>query len=218
MQRPGGGMTTAPTAADHQAIAAAHAKLLQDPTLQFDLIQPKEPSPPPGWLQALGDFLSALSPVLTWVFWGGLILVAALILFYLGREALRLRFNPKGKAAKAAKPAVEAWRPTQAAAVALLADADQLAGQQRYAEAAHLLLLRSINDMDSRRPRAVRPALTARDIGALEAMPDAARPAFTLIAQVVERSLFGGAPVDAASYGDCRAAYENFALPDGWRR
>jgi hypothetical protein len=211
-------MTTTPAAADHESIAAAHARLVQDPSLQFDLVQPKAPAPPPEWLHWLGDVLKALSPVLTWVFWGGLAIVAALILFYLGREALRLRFNPKAKAAKATKPAPQDWRPTQAAAVALLGDADALAAQQRYAEAAHLLLLRSINDMDSRRPRAVRPALTARDIAALDAMPEAARPAFTLIARVVERSLFGGAPVDAPGYADCRAAYENFALPAGWAR
>src|SRR5690606_26136672 len=99
-----------------------------------------------------------------------------------------------------------------AVAVALLSDADALAAQGRFAEAVHLLLLRSINDIDGRLPNAVRPALTARDIAGLDRLPTAARPTFRQIARVVEASLFGGGAVDQGAYGECRDAYEAFAL------
>jgi hypothetical protein len=98
----------------------------------------------------------------------------------------------------------------------MLEDADRLAAQGLFAEAAHLLLHRSIDDLEGRRPTAVRPALTARDIARLESLPSAARGSFQLIAEVVERNFFGGRPVDAAAFADCRRAYESFALPEAW--
>ena len=66
------------------------------------------------------------------------------------------------------------------------------------------------------RPRAVRPALTARDIARLDSLPAAARAPFSLIAEVVERSFFGGREVDAGAFAECRRAYESFALPEAW--
>jgi hypothetical protein len=208
---------TTPVAADEARILQAHAKLAHDSSLQFDLAHPREPPPPPAWLHWVGDMLHLASPVLRIVFWGGLIAVALLIAWFLVREIVRFQGGALGKGPKLGKePAAPAWRPSEAAARTLLADADRLAAEGQFAEATHLLLLRSIDDLDSRKPRTVRPALTARDIAGLDALPDAARPAFTSIAQVVEASLFGGAPVDAAGYADCRRAYEDFALPAGW--
>ena len=63
----------------------------------------------------------------------------------------------------------------------------------RYSEAAHLLLFRSIEDIDARRPDLVRPALTSRDIAALPRSPARPRRAFARIAMMVERSLFARA-------------------------
>jgi len=85
-----------------------------------------------------------------------------------------------------------------------------------FDEAAHLLLFRSIDDIEDRRPRLVRPALTARDIAALDAVPPAARGAFSQIGSAVERSLFGGQALDAAAFVACRAAYEAFAFDKAW--
>ena len=42
------------------------------------------------------------------------------------------------------------------------------------------------------------------------------RPAAPAIAAVVERSFFGGRPVDEAGYAACRQAYTAFALPGAW--
>lgn len=212
-------MTTAPAQANDEAVLAAHRKLVQDPSLQFDLVRPVDQPPPepPTWLQGVGEVLSALAPLLTWVFWGGVALIVAFIIFFLVREVMRVRFGFKPKALRKTDPEPE-WRPTAQAARTLLADADELAARGLYAEAAHLLLLRSIDDLDSRRPQTVRPAQTARDISSLSALPEAARPAFGKIARVVELSLFGGSEVDAAAFADCRRAYEDFALPSGWSR
>lgn len=200
-----------------EALAKAHARLLEDGSLQFDRVGFERPDiKPPGWLHWIGDALHFIAPVLKWVFWIGLLIVAGLILYAIVREVLRMRAPP----AKPKKPRIVAeaqWRPEAQAARDLLADADALAARGLYADAAHLLLLRSVQDIEQRQPRAVRVSLTTREIARLKALPDAARPAFDLIGRMVERSLFGGAPVGAQDFADCRKAYEAFALPEGWR-
>jgi len=210
-QAAGSGGTHAAAAADR--LVAAHARLLQDHTLQFGF-QTRTPPPPPDWLKPLVQFLKGVAPALQWVFWGGLALVAGLILFYVGRELIRLRWPSKVKPGAVAS--APEWRPEPAQARALLEDADRMAAQGRFAEAAHLLLFRSIDDIEGRRPRLIRPALTSRDIAALEGVPETARRAFQTIAQVVERSFFGGRDVDAAAFAECRRAYESFAFPEAW--
>lgn len=194
---------------------AAHRALSADRSLQFDVkaLEPVTPSQPPEWLRGVGDFLTALEPVFKSVFWLGLALIVVAIAWYVSRELIRIRLpEQRSKAAGAA----DAWRPAPAAALALLSDADALAAQGRFAEAVHLLLLRSINEVDDRLPNTVRPALTARDIAGLSRLPAAARPAFTRIARVVEASLFGGQAVDRETFADCRQAYETFAFPQAW--
>jgi hypothetical protein len=196
-------------------IAAAHARLLHDPALQFDRTGFVPPEIP-GWMHWIGDVLSFIQPALQYVFWGGLILIAGLILFAVGREVLKLR-GPRARTATAAAASEPEWRPDAAEARDLLAQADALAADGLYAEAAHLLLLRSVEDIQKRQPRALRVSLTTREIAALRTIPDAARPAFARIGRVVERSLFGAALVDATDFADCRQAYEAFALPEGWK-
>lgn len=198
-----------------EAVAQAHARLLKDDSLQFDRTG-FDPPRPPGWLHWIDDLLRAIAPALQWVFWIGLALIAGLILYAVVREILRLRRPAPGPDKPKAAGEVQ-WRPDAQAAHDLLAEADALAARGLYAEASHLLLLRSVQDIEKRQPRALRVSLTTREIAALKALPDAARPAFDLIGRIVERSLFGGAPVDARDFAECRGAYEAFALPEGWR-
>ena len=100
----------------------------------------------------------------------------------------------------------------------LLGEADSLAGRGLYSAMPRALLLhRSIDDIDSRRPDLVRPAFTSRDIAALGEIPPPPRSAFARIAMLVERSLFARRPLDDCDWRDCRAAYESFAFADGWR-
>ncbi|MDB5437774.1 MAG: hypothetical protein JWM33_201 [Caulobacteraceae bacterium] len=195
------------------ATAAAHARLLADKSLQFDFPPAPAPAQPPEWLKALIRLLDQAAPGFKWVMWGLLALIAALILFLVIREVIALRWSRKAKAKPAPTPD---WAPDHAKAKALLQDADALAASGDYAGAARALLHRSIDDLDQRRGGVVRPSLTSRDIARLDALPQTAKPAFGLIAEVVERSLFGGAGVEAADFARCRAAYEAFAFGRAW--
>jgi hypothetical protein len=204
-----------------QALRAAHEKLLRDHSLQFDfksIVPPKTPDEP-QWMRDLARFLGgvfeAIMPVLVWIFWAGVALAVAAILYMILREVVGIRFQRRRRAAKA-RAAPADWRPEAWKARALLEDADRLAAEGNYDEAAHLLLYRSIDDIEGRRPRLVRPALTARDIAALEAVPGPARDAFSHIARIVESSFFGGRSVDQAGFAECRRAYESFVFPEVW--
>jgi len=200
--------------AAEQSLRAAHQALLKTPGLQFEFEAFTQP-PQPHWLDGLGRFLQAISPFLRYVFWGGLALAVGLLAFFVGRELLRVRFERRRRSRAA--EAVADWRPEPARAKALLQDADALAAAGRYGEAAHLLLFRSIDDLAVRKPGLVRPALTSRDIAAMDAVPPAPRTAFARIAAVVERGVFGGRAVDAGQFAECRAAYEAFAFAEAWR-
>jgi hypothetical protein len=197
------------------ALVNAHARLRADTSLQFDRTD-RAPPDIPDWFSWIADVIRALGPVLKVVFWLGLALIVGTLLYLVGREVFRLR-APKSKAQAPQEHVEPEWRPDAQAARDLLASADSLAFEGRYAEAAHLLLLRSVEDIEKRKARALKTSLTTREIANLASLPEGARPAFTLIGQVVERSLFGGRPVQAQDFADCRRAYETFALPAGWR-
>jgi hypothetical protein len=200
------------------AIEGAHKAVIADQSIQFEhftntLIEQKET---PVWAKALANFLQSISPFIGYLFWIGIALLVALLLYFIITEVMGIRFfQPKPKADKAA-PAPE-WQPDEREARNLLAAADALAAQGQFEEAVHLILLRSIEDIDRRRPLAVRPALTARDIAAIDALPERARPAFVRIARAVERTLFAGGQIDGDEFSQCREAYANFALPAGWQ-
>jgi hypothetical protein len=194
-----------------EALRAAHERLLNTRGFQFDFPpQPKPPEPAP-WLEDLLELLASLGPAFQWLFWIALAVAAAGLLWFIFREAIAARWP--GRGARKPKPASVEWRPTETQARLLLADADALAAEGRFAEAARLLLHRSVEDIRERRPRLVRPALTSRDIAAHPDLPGAARQAFAAIARVVERGVFAARPVGAADWTEARTAYQTFALP-----
>jgi len=197
-----------------EAFAAAHRELLADGSIQFQLLQYRPPETP-DWLRALGEFLGTIFPGLEVMFWALLAGLALLLLYAIARRLsdAEWRWGRKRREEDAAPD----LQPEQGRARQLLAEADALAREGRYSEAIHLLLFRSIEDIDSRRPNLVRPALTSRDIAALDAIPPAPRGAFHRLVMAVERSLFGGRSLGADDWSDCRSAYENFAFADGWR-
>jgi hypothetical protein len=191
-----------------EAFADAHRAMLGDGAIQFDFPPPQPPQPQT-------DFLS-LGPILTVVFWLAVAGIVAFLLYLIvprligAKWAIRHRGEPEAGAGGA-------WRPEAAEARELLGEADALAAAGRYSEAAHLILFRSIEDIDAKRPALVRPALTSRDIAALDAIPGGPRSAFARIAMMVERSLFAQRPLGAGDWTDCRAAYQEFAFAEGWR-
>lgn len=197
-----------------EALARAHEALLRDRDTQFRFDAPETPREPPriGWL---ADLLDVIGPLLRYLFWAALAVVVAAVVWFIVREVLRAKFPDRFGKRKSAAEEVE-WRPEAEDARALLEDADALAAQGRYAEAAHLLLLRSVEDIEGRDAALLRPSLTARDIAELPALPSGARHAFGRIAAVVERGIFAGRDVDAEGWTECRRAYADFAFPETW--
>lgn len=204
-------------------LGPAHEALLRQTDLQFQLNQAKPPPKPPDWLikllepigKALGAGVKALGPVAPYIFWGGVAIGAAFILFLIGQRLFAVKRGLTVGGLKLTGGA-EPWRPAPEQARALLEEADRLAADGQFVEAAHLILLRSIQDIQARRPRAVAISLTSRDISRLEALPPPARVLFSGIAEAVEISLFGGRPLDREGYARCRDAYSSFAEAGSW--
>ena len=196
-------------------VAAAHQSLLREPGLQFEFEALPPPPQLPEWLRAFLRFLGSLQPGFEILFWIAIAALVGAILYFIVREVVRHYRRDVPKAAGADDRIMD-WRPPVARARALLSDADRLAAEGRFAEAVHLLLFRSIEDIDAKRPNAVKPALTSRDILDLTGLPAVARKALSRLVATVEWSFFGGRPVEAQDFAACRRAYEEFAFPDAW--
>jgi hypothetical protein len=203
------------TAPDHSSFAHAHQALKGQGDFQFSFptyVPPKEPE----WVKALGQFLHDHGRLLGWIAW---IVVGALALYLLYRLAMTygpdiVKWRPGKKPEKTLLQQTVTWRPTEVQARQLLKESDTLAAEGRYSEAVHLLLLRSIEDIQARRAGLLRPTLTSREIAMLRALPGPARQAFTAIANVVERGRFAALPIGADDFRRCRQEYESFALPN----
>jgi hypothetical protein len=189
------------------AFADAHREMLGDSAIQFDFPSARPP-------EAQTDFAS-LGPILQIVFWLAVAGIVAFLLYLIVPRLMGAKWPLRHKSDEAG--ADETWRPEAAEARELLGEADALAAAGRYSEAAHLILFRSIEDIDEKRPDLVRPALTSRDIAALDAIPGGPRSAFLAIAMMVERSLFAQRPLGPGEWSDCRDAYREFAFAEGWR-
>jgi hypothetical protein len=215
-------------------LAAAHEALKADPSIQFTL-QPAPPPPgPPQWLLDLAEALRPVGRFFRWLssfmpdapyarilLWTVLALAlaafAAMVYERLRHGEWRLPRRRSAEAAPLPSEEEEGWSPEAAPARSWLREADALAAQGRFAEAVHHLLFRSIEDIGRRRPKLVRPALTSRELAAADALPPPARSLFARIAGLVERSLFGGRPVEAGDWTRARAAYADLVLPGSWR-
>jgi Domain of unknown function (DUF4129) len=91
----------------------------------------------------------------------------------------------------------------------LLADADALAREGRYAEAIHLLLLRTFEVLTHRMGSRLAPGMTAREAVTRLALPPPARPALADLVQAVETTNFAGR---SASHADYRRCAERFTV------
>lgn len=201
--------------------AAAWQNLRNDGDLQFAPVDIPEIKPPePSWFERmlaqlfgfLGDLFGPVGQVLgaSW-WWLQWVLLAAVVAFV---AVLLVRaFGPGGERSRRVAAEAEAeWQPEHAASLALLEDADRLAAEGRFDEATRLLLQRSVGQIAAARPDWVEPSSTARELSALPALPEAARTAFRIIAERVERSLFALRGLERADWEAARAAYADFAL------
>jgi hypothetical protein len=198
-------------------VAHAHARLLSDSSVQFKFTHIYVP-PPPGWLPGLVKALQAFGPVFKVLFWVAVAAVVIWLAVAIARAVVTYRRQRAGVRIGGLMLGSDpsSLRPSAPRALALLEEADRLAAERRFGEAAHVLLFRTIADLEARRPRTLRPALTSRDIGRLEAIPAAALSAFQVIAGRVEHSFFGGRDLGADDFAACRQAYVVFASPGAW--
>ena len=199
--------------------ASAWRAIRADGSIQFTPTEFKPDPPPqtPAWLEAFGRFLRYLFepigqligvswPIMSYILIALAVIAAGLLIWRMAEPLL------EGRRRKAAAEAEAEWAPEHAAAMALLEDADRLASEGRYDEAAHLLLSRSVSQIAASKPDWVHPASTSREIALHPDLPDRARTTFTLIARQVERSRFALVPLGLSDWQAARIAYADFAL------
>ena len=207
---------------DIDALDEAHRAYLRKSDLQLERPErepeaPRAVKPPPRWLAAIGQFLAALGPVFQIVFYLAIAAVILGFLYFLFGEAVRMRFGKSGKEKiNNEDDVLIEIRPDAKQARSLLEEADALAREGKFAEAVHLLLFRSIDDIQQRLDGGVPRSLTAREIGGLRNLPERARRAMNPIIQIVEYSFFGGQDVNESGWKTARASYEEFAFGEGW--
>ena len=196
-----------------------HSAYLRDSSLQLERPQqPIEPPatprpPPPGWLQSLARFLESLGPFFRMVSYIGFSVVLLALIWFLFGEAIRMRLGWTRKDKTSGPPTLDlTYRPESSAARSLLESADQLAADGRFAEAVHLLLFRSIEDVQTRLDSGVPDSFTAREIASLSQLPQSMQRGLLPIIRIVERSFFGGRTVDRAGWEEARRSYESFAF------
>jgi hypothetical protein len=188
------------------AFAAEHARLVRDGRFQFDFSVYTAPQTP-RWAEQLARWLKPLAPFVPYIFWGVVAAFVFTLAFLIAREVIRQRRQGSGVGAKLLEGGLA---PSSARVRALLAEADRMAAEGRFGEAVRVLLFRTLDDLEDRRPGLVGPAQTAREIAALEAIPAPAREPLSRIAAAVERFLFAGRPLDAEAFAEARAAYGRF--------
>lgn len=198
------------------------ADIRNDGDLQFAPVTiPDVPPRQPGWFEELladlfrflADLFAPLGQLIgaSW-WWLQWVLLASAVGFAL---VMLVRLYGPGAGNRRQHTATETeseWQPDRAATLALLEDADRLAAEGRFDEATRLLLQRSVGHIAAVRPDWVEPSSTARELAQLPALPDAARGAFRVIAERVERSLFALRALERADWEAARTAYAEFAL------
>ncbi|MEM7767837.1 MAG: DUF4129 domain-containing protein [Pseudomonadota bacterium] len=209
-----------------RSLEEIHAAFLEDEDLQLEWPEPEPEEaqePPPGWLEAvfrfLGNVFGFIGPLLRLAFYLALALGVVSIVYFVGRSLWEKRFpslRRKSDTEHVDSVAEAPYRPDAAVARSLLEEADALAAAGQFAEAVHLLLFRSIEDIQTRREGGVPQSLTAREIARLDALPDRARTGLAPIIELVERSFFGGRSVDAGGWTSARQSYEAFAFGEAW--
>lgn len=205
---------------DPELIDPGYAQTIAGGGIQTSFPPPPKPPARPNWdLGWLRDFFEWSAPALKPLLWVGAAVLLLIILYHFVPAFAdwvdNLRFGRKRATGDYEETigVAEAGR-----ARARLADADALAAAGRFAEAIHLLLYRSVDDIDGRRPGLVKPAMTSRELAEAADLPAVARGAFSRIARAVEISLFGGRAIDERAWTECRSAYAELTVPQNWAR
>ncbi|MCF6274497.1 MAG: hypothetical protein L3J05_01880 [Robiginitomaculum sp.] len=156
--------------------------------------------------------LGFLGPLFQLIFYG-ILALAVIYILYLILSAVVIAKRSHVRADDAEDvPDTPVYQPDAETARVLIDDADGLAAQGKFAEAVHILLFRSIQDIEDKRPHHVKRSLTSREISRLSILSPKARNVFSQIGKLVENSFFGGRPLGAEDYELSKAAYKAFAF------
>lgn len=156
-----------------------------------------------GGSDAPGGPLSSVATMLLW----GLVAAAALVL---AMAAYRQFSGYTGEDQPG--PTAEAKDEQLAAVVERPRDdADELAAQERYADAIHTLLLRTLHELANQRLVRVTPSMTSREILGKVALVGDAREALAGLIVAVEQTWFGDDVPGPSDYQRCRAQFDRFA-------
>ncbi len=157
-------------------------------------------------------FLAFLGPILKLIFYALIAAAIGFIIYSILKEIIRVRRNMRPKTEDEDAPAIPDYQPDEETARILLADAEKLAAEGKYAEAVHIILFRSIQDIQDKRPHHVKNSLTSREISQLPILSQKAREGFSMIGRLVENSFFGGGALSQADYAASVSTYKNFAF------
>jgi hypothetical protein len=195
-----------PAAATPLSPEAARERAYADPGLQQTL-------PPaamdPADLSATAD-LSALDQLLRWLGKGGILasivrllaIGAATVAAILAVLWLVKRFSERGDVyGRADAPQ------SMVLDVAPLLEADTLAGQARFREAIHLLLLRTFEILARRAGSALAPGMTGREVLHRLGLPETVRPAIADLVDAVEATAFAGRSASLEDYQRCAGRF-----------
>lgn len=208
---------------DPELVDPAFSQTIAGGEIQTGFPPPEPRTPPPEWLTSLFDAIASFfewsAPAAKPLLWLFVALVALFLLYHFVPAFARWVDNlPFRRGADDGDGEDAIGLAEAGAARALLAEADALAAAGRFSEAVHLLLYRSVEDIEGRRPGLVKPAMTSRDLAAARDLPVVAQGAFSRIARAVEISLFGGRSIDADAWQQCRSAYAELTVPKNWAR
>ena len=204
-------------ATDTTELRQAFRRMKRESGVQWDLRTdlPEKPKPPSKFWARVGkwfaELFGALAPLFRVIFWVGLAALVAVLLYALFTAARAAIMDRRAREDDEAP--VPEYRPSAEVVRVLLDEADRLAAEGRYAEAIHVLLYRSIQDISRARPDAVRLSLTSREIARAPSLGERTRVAFGKIARAVERTHFAGRPASRADYDAARAVYAELVSP-----
>ncbi len=198
-------------AATPAQIQDATRRVLDPGTYQTNLPGHPQPGDDPSamtnTLRRLGRLAaSPLAYVAQWLLWGLAIAAVLALVGVLAREAWRV---PGTGAAAGDGPHVARGSPGELGRP--LADAETLAAAGQYAEAIHVLLLRTIEVLARRAEAPLAPAWTSREILHRLALAETPRSALADLVGEAERCHFGGAAPSADDFARCRQRFHTFA-------
>ena len=135
-----------------------------------------------------------------------LVVVGGLIVSWIAREVVARR-RRRAPASPVQPVVLEVAAPAQGPIS--FDDASRLAGEGRYAEAVHALLLAAIRHFAARAKTPLQASRTSRELVRLLPLAPDAREVFAELVRTVELSLFGGGEVGVEDYERSRARFQS---------